>query len=79
MEENRKPNNPGAFPQTDLQGNLYPGMTLRDYFAAKAMQSILNGIYSNNTRTLENIANSFELVSKNSYWFADEMLKQREL
>ncbi len=26
-----------AFPFNDIGGDCYPGMTLRDYFAAKAM------------------------------------------
>jgi hypothetical protein len=36
-----KPNNPPAFPSGyDVPEN--PGMTLRDYFAAKAMQALLS-------------------------------------
>jgi len=84
MKEDKKPSNPNAFPN-DIHESMneseykHKGMTLRDYFAAKAMQSILNGIYSNNTLTPSTMSDSFELVSKNAYWFADEMLKQREL
>jgi|JFJP01.1.fsa_nt_gi hypothetical protein len=71
MENNKKPDNPWAFP---LDANTcldeYKGMTLRDYFAAKAM----NGM----NILAWNIHNYDELV-KRSYQIADEMLKQREL
>ena len=43
------------------------GMTLRDYFAAKAMQSMI--LYS------EDAADD---VASNAYCFADAMLKARE-
>ena len=32
-----------AFPATTESGTSYSGMSLRDYFAAKAMQGILSG------------------------------------
>ena len=44
------------------------GMTLRDYFAAKALAVLMTSAY--------NIPHS-ELASK-AYWFADEMMKARE-
>ena len=53
---NEKPQNPNAFPE----------MTLRDYFAAKAMQAMCK-LYDP------------ELISKKAYQIADAMLKQREL
>jgi hypothetical protein len=46
------------------------GMTLRDYFAAKAMQ----GIISTNTSFLHNP----EQLAKKAFEFADAMLKARE-
>jgi len=56
-----------AFP---LQGNDeyegQDGMTLRDYFAAQAMQGMLNG-----TTNYENIA-------KFAYLMADSMMRARE-
>lgn len=52
---NEKPQNPSAFTE----------MTLRDYFAAKAMQGMCK-IYD------------AELTSKKAYEIADAMLKQRE-
>ena len=65
-------NNGGpAFPCVDGVANIYqPGMSLRDYFAAKAMQ----GISANpecNERT-------FDEISEISYRQADAMLKARE-
>ena len=74
-----KPNNPSAFPVTATeqsyhnQSPLMPesGMTLRDYFAAKAMQGLVSNIGTNNW--------SHEKYAIQSYRIADEMLKQREL
>jgi hypothetical protein len=57
-----------AFPRPHSGATQYAqeGMTLRDYFAAKAMQAILNG-----TKNYENVA-------KYAYQMADEMMKARE-
>jgi len=56
-------NNGGpAFPT----GTAYQGMTLRDYFAAQAMQATLKG------------AESYETVAEYAYVMADKMLKARE-
>ena len=61
-------NNPKAFPDPHLRGD--EGMTLRDYFAAKAMTGLLTaeivGEYSN------------EHVAEIAYRIADAMLKARE-
>ena len=56
-----------AFPKTPFikVGTPQNGITLRDYFAAKAMQEMLNG-----TTNYENIA-------KFAYLMADEMMKAR--
>ena len=61
-----------AFPQVDLKDNygmLVPdrqaGMTLRDYFAAKAMQTLLRENYRDTTARL-------------AYEAADAMLKARD-
>ena len=83
MEENKKPENPQAFPQTwERDGstdNWENGMTLRDYFAAKAMQ----GIYSNSEWMKEYKGDKYLMqigvASEVSYSIADAMLKQREL
>ena len=57
------------------------GMDLRDYFAAKAMQSILRG-YDAVTSFEEDEVNDPEgmpsLIAKDAYIMADEMLKARE-
>jgi hypothetical protein len=62
-----------AFP-TPLQHNDwredYPGMTLRDYFAAKAMQSILIDPRIDN--------DSYRECAEGAYKAADAMLKARE-
>lgn len=79
MEENKKPSNPFAFPAMhSIDGNLitepkeqFNGMTLRDYFAAKAMQGLI-AHYGRIPRY------DFEITSE-SYSIADTMLKQREL
>ena len=55
-----------AFPQPINPSEQGRGMTLRDYFAAKAMQSMLN----NSTH--------YESVAKYAYRMADEMMKARE-
>jgi hypothetical protein len=57
-----------AFPVPD-SGLLLPGygMTLRDYFAAKAMQ----GLLANDSDPL------FERVAEWAYDIADEMMKER--
>lgn len=46
------------------------GMTLRDYFAAKAMQAILSD---------PNYSSPDDKLAQASYWIADEMMKAREL
>ena len=59
-----------AFPALHLDGHR--GMSLRDYFAAKAMQG-LTAKYGE-TRQI-----SYDSRAKESYVIADAMLKQREL
>ena len=62
-------NNPPAFPVA-YGGGRIEGMTLRDYFAAKAMQSM-------NSREdyLDAPAN---LIAIDAYALADAMLKERQ-
>jgi hypothetical protein len=65
-----------AFPGTQYANGVQPtgfsqGMTLRDYFAAKAMQSILAREDGRFTTTLE-------FVGGKAYQYADAMLKARE-
>jgi hypothetical protein len=61
-------NNPQAFPVFPYSVDMKvqePGMTLRDYFAAKAMQSMMQTGYQ-----------SHEIPS-GAYAWADAMLKER--
>ena len=62
-------NNPPAFPiGLEAFGEDKTGMTLRDYFAAKAMQAIIS---SHDNTTLD-------FVSGKAYQYADAMLRARE-
>lgn len=76
--ENKKPENPQAFPQTWIVNgttdNWENGMNLRDYFANSAMQ----GICVNAGRNGYSFGN-VEQIAELSYMMADAMLKQREL
>jgi len=65
-------NNPPAFPKTPFieLGTPQNGMTLRDYFAAKAMQAVLTN------HKLEDCDD--DVVAKNCYQMADFMLKARD-
>ena len=62
-------NNTGgpAFP-LNLKEKWYEGMSLRDYFAAKAMQGLLSS----------DVEASIEQFAAKSYEMADAMLKARE-
>jgi hypothetical protein len=50
---------------------IYTGMTLRDYFAAKAMQALC-------VETLIASKLNTQLLANNAYAVADAMLSQRE-
>ena len=65
---------PPAFPATayDENGHMAQGMTLRDYFAAKAMVGLLNCYHNPKEFTEEKLA-------EQSYEVADAMLKAREI
>jgi len=66
-------NNGGpAFPALDAR-TMLSGMTLRDYFAAKAMQGIISA--SGADRRVEY---DEDAVADNAYRMADAMLKERE-
>ena len=72
-------NNPQAFPGKemidDLDSKLNVGMTLRDYFAAKAlniMPFIAKDIYRNETTWTE------DHFAAEAYKIADAMLEERE-
>jgi len=62
-----------AFPQYVVGNNgtyVQGGMTLRDYFAAKAMQAIL--------LDPSNISETYDVDARCSYIVADAMLEARE-
>ncbi|MEN9492831.1 MAG: hypothetical protein RJA63_3280 [Pseudomonadota bacterium] len=56
------------------QGEIAGGMTLRDYFAAKALGALLVGVTG---VTPENRSNVFGLIAGASYDIADAMLAAR--
>ena len=62
-----------AFPATNHHGHKLEGMTLRDYFAAKALQGILTATLTPNTVWSQDAA------AETAYKVADAMLKARGL
>jgi hypothetical protein len=90
----KMPENPLVFPQPvgrlndngDWAATHDPGMGLRDYFAAKALQGMLAGIYSDPRETeagetMETSPGDFMLHARanalNAYAMADAMLTAR--
>lgn len=70
MKDN-KPDNPNAFPEIcEHSGGHIKGMSLRDYFAAKAMQAMIS-------RSGQSTGWS-ESASKQAYYIADTMLEERD-
>ncbi|MGU2415257.1 hypothetical protein [Burkholderia cenocepacia] len=64
-----------AFPVPGLMEDpSFNGMTLRDYFAAKAMQAALTTVQPGPTVTHEQM---FDAVAPLAYLMADAMLKAR--
>lgn len=73
--KNLKTENPNAFPifiDTNANSEVHDGMTLRDYFAAKAMQGLID------RENLRYGMESYAIISRHAYCCADEMLKERE-
>lgn len=76
--QEKKPRNPNAFP-SDYE-TTHNGMTMRDYFAAKAMEAALT---NENTRRFADsrfpqLSDMLNAIAKGSYQVADAMLKERE-
>jgi hypothetical protein len=67
-----------AFPIKSPMSNDFQGMTLRDYFAAKAMQGLLAGLDKDARRFLELQTEPEQTMAKASWLMADAMLKARE-
>lgn len=69
-------NNEPAFPVgvdvTQNQWKPSPGMSLRDYFAAKTLQGLMANVSVNNW------VNPYENLAEASYSMADAMLKARQ-
>jgi hypothetical protein len=69
VKEFRRKNTP-AFPVNVYEGHTRDGMTLRDYFAAKAMQAyLLKGECDNM---------SIKQITAGAYVMADALMKARE-
>jgi hypothetical protein len=70
----------GAFPSVlqyfpeDTNYRIEQGMTLRDYFAAKAMQAILSKVVD---RDGSLTAHGLTCSTDDAYFIADEMLRAR--
>lgn len=73
-------NNPPAFPNDVKPINERVGMTLRDYFAAKAMQGLMSGRWKSDIHGIQYDAYRADADewAKSAYHFADTMLKARE-
>ena len=69
-----------AFPvsEENFQKNwAEPGMTLRDYFAAKAMQAMISTMSVETVDVSDEIDEDFFEVARGAYAQADAMLKVR--
>lgn len=76
----QKPDNPQAFPSVGRDGNWQPhcdGMTLRDYFAAAALQGE-NAAQNDVNFGICTEDSDFYNAAMRAYKFADAMLKARE-
>lgn len=77
-------NNPSAFPLNELNqvtGDIcaqHFGMTLRDYFAAKAMQAFAQGITGLGTVDRQQQDEALNLLAKFAWQTADAMLRVRD-
>lgn len=71
-----------AFPQKEPLSNDWQGMTLRDYFAAKAMNAVMannGGAVQANSACGWSLCNcTLSDVAEFSYQVADAMLAERE-
>ena len=73
--------NAPAFPVSFKWGKelrQYNGMTLRDYFAAKAMQVILQSQYEDGIYVGDADNDSEHMCARSAYIMADAMMKARE-
>jgi len=73
--------NAPAFPVSFKWGKelrQYNGMTLRDYFAAKALQVILQSQYEDGMYVGDADNDSEHLCARSAYIMADAMMKARD-
>lgn len=68
-----------AFPDPQENWRGEKGMTLRDYFAAKAMQEILANQYEDGIYVGDADNDSEHMCARSAYIMADAMLKAREI
>lgn len=70
--------NPPAFPTVEAKGANHgePGMTLRDYFAAKAMQGLMGRVWADPITGLQP-DNLIGVWAKSAYEVADAMMEDR--
>jgi hypothetical protein len=74
-KNNGGPAFPAAIKQWDNSMEVGEGMTLRDYFAAKAMQAIVAAtVESDGSMTARAVGSATE----GAYFIADEMLRARD-
>lgn len=67
-----------AFPSDTNEFGSVLGMSLRDYFAAKAMQSIIpEGCYDYDEGNTETANARIRFAARDAYRFADAMLAER--
>ena len=69
-----------AFPTPRYErGDMYSlGMTLRDYFAAKALQVMWDAYEKGHCGMNSNAVPDVEIIAEDAYVMADAMLKARE-
>ena len=73
-----KNNGGSAFP-SDAISPIHEGMSLRYYFAAKAMQGLISACDSEGVWTGAGDLNLNKTMAETAYAVADAMLKAREL
>jgi len=68
-----------AFPVNTSSAPDFDGMTLRDYFATSALQSVLDGSWPDLQLSPENGLSPIENSAVFSYQIVDAMIKARKL
>jgi hypothetical protein len=84
--ETKKPENPPAFPTVEYttsnvstpETRTTEGLSMRDYFAAKAMQGLLSNSYYSSDMSGNTVFPEPKYLSDKAYEIADAMLKARQ-